>query len=75
MLNERFLPKPFFSLFHELAEKHHGGVVVGHSGTVIGILLCQKEAAWKEKARLIEQAVHERTGWKPIIKASIPEAN
>lgn len=38
-INQKFLPKPLFSRFERLANCHGGGVVVAHSGTVMGILI------------------------------------
>ncbi|OIK09214.1 hypothetical protein BIV60_24585 [Bacillus sp. MUM 116] len=38
-VNQKLLPKPFFREFEKLAQYYHGGVVVAHSGTVMGILL------------------------------------
>lgn len=38
-INEKRLAKPFFVEILKIAEENNGGVVVAHSGTVIGILL------------------------------------
>ncbi|MEH7351536.1 GHMP family kinase ATP-binding protein [Gottfriedia acidiceleris] len=38
-VNQKILPKPFFPLLDQLADRYQGGVVVAHSGTVAGILL------------------------------------
>ena len=37
-INQRFLPKPFFRDFKQLAEQYQCGLVVAHSGTMIGLL-------------------------------------
>ncbi|TDK60791.1 kinase [Bacillus salipaludis] len=38
-VNQKILPKPFFYEFEKLAQDYQGGIVVAHSGTVMGILL------------------------------------
>ncbi|MGG1401225.1 kinase [Bacillus salipaludis] len=38
-VNQKILPKPFFTEFEKLAQDYQGGIVVAHSGTVMGILL------------------------------------
>jgi L-threonine kinase len=38
-VNQKLLSKPFFSEFEKLAQEFEGGIVVAHSGTMIGILI------------------------------------
>lgn len=38
-VNQKILPKPFFDEFEKLAQDYQGGIVVAHSGTIMGILL------------------------------------
>lgn len=38
-INQKILPKPHFSEFERLSNIYQGGLVIAHSGTVIGILL------------------------------------
>lgn len=38
-INQKYLPKPIFSRIERLAHSYDGGVVVAHSGTVMGILV------------------------------------
>lgn len=40
-INQRFLPNPYFDRFLRLREKYGGGIVVAHSGTVIGLLVAE----------------------------------
>ncbi|MCQ6279459.1 kinase [Bacillus sp. EB600] len=41
-INQKILPKPFFKEFEKLAHACRGGIVVAHSGTMVGILLDKK---------------------------------
>jgi L-threonine kinase len=41
-INQKILPKPSFKEFEKLAHTCQGGIVVAHSGTVVGILLDKK---------------------------------
>ncbi len=38
-INQKILPKPYFVEFERLASLFNGGVIVAHSGTVLGILI------------------------------------
>lgn len=38
-INQRILPKPLFKEFEDLAKRYNVGVVVAHSGTVIGLIV------------------------------------
>lgn len=38
-VNQKILPKPSFSEFEKLAHEFQGGIVVAHSGTLVGILI------------------------------------
>lgn len=38
-VNQRILPNPYFAKLKQIAQDIHGGVVIAHSGTVIGLLL------------------------------------
>ncbi|MED3562822.1 kinase [Bacillus xiapuensis] len=38
-VNQKLLPKPYFYEFEKLAKDYQGGIVVAHSGTVMGILI------------------------------------
>jgi L-threonine kinase len=38
-VNQKILPKPYFREFENLAKIYQGGIVVAHSGTVMGILI------------------------------------
>lgn len=40
-INQRFLPNLYFDRFLRLREKYGGGIVVAHSGTVIGLLVAE----------------------------------
>ncbi|WP_147533599.1 kinase [Bacillus marasmi] len=37
-INQKFLPKPYFSEYEELAKEYECGIVTGHSGTVLGLM-------------------------------------
>ncbi|MGJ7919212.1 GHMP family kinase ATP-binding protein [Neobacillus sp. LXY-4] len=41
-INQKFLPKPFFSELERIASSYGGGTIVAHSGTVMGIMLDPK---------------------------------
>lgn len=41
-VNQKILSKPSFKEFEKLAHSCHGGIVVAHSGTLVGILLDKK---------------------------------
>jgi L-threonine kinase len=41
-INQKILPKPSFYEFEKLAHSCQGGIVVAHSGTMVGILLDKK---------------------------------
>lgn len=47
-INQKLLPNPHFSQFEKLALKYNAGVVVAHSGTVIGILFDPDQQNMKE---------------------------
>ncbi|WP_100402659.1 GHMP family kinase ATP-binding protein [Bacillus sp. FJAT-42315] len=66
-VNERFLPKPNIRLFVDLATELHGGVIIGHSGTVIGLLLDRQDPFLLEKRQEVIAKVHMQTGWHPLI--------
>ncbi|OCA85198.1 hypothetical protein [Pseudobacillus wudalianchiensis] len=74
-LNERFLPKPFFSFFVELAARFEAGVVVGHSGTVLGLLFNTKDRSLDKKVEEIKKLIAQTAGWNPFILTSIPFKN
>ncbi|NMD69699.1 kinase [Bacillus sp. DNRA2] len=38
-INQKILTKPYFAEFERLAKRFNGGVVIAHSGTVMGLLL------------------------------------
>ncbi|KUI97195.1 GHMP family kinase ATP-binding protein [Vibrio sp. MEBiC08052] len=58
MLNQRFRPNPYLSLFIDLCEQYGGlGVAVAHSGTYIGILLDVGDIKLAEKQAAIESAL------------------
>jgi L-threonine kinase len=38
-INQKIVPRPFFNEFEKLAHACQGGIVVAHSGTVMGILI------------------------------------
>lgn len=38
-VNQKLLPKPVFNEFIKLAQVYEGGIVIAHSGTMIGILI------------------------------------
>ncbi|WP_100331261.1 GHMP family kinase ATP-binding protein [Bacillus xiapuensis] len=71
-VNQRLLPKPYFHLFASLAEYFKGGVIIAHSGTVIGILLDPDDRDVHEKAWEIKQAVLAEAGWLPIVDSVFP---
>ncbi|WP_338749043.1 hypothetical protein [Bacillus sp. FJAT-52991] len=66
-VNERFLPKPHFSLFLDLAIHLQAGVIIGHSGTVIGLLLDRQDPILQEKQKEIIEKVRIEAGWQPLI--------
>lgn len=37
-INQKILPKPYFNQFVKLVEEHNCGLIVAHSGTILGIL-------------------------------------
>ncbi|KAB7709121.1 hypothetical protein F9802_03160 [Bacillus aerolatus] len=71
VINDRFFPKPFFSLFTEIASQFEAGVVVGHSGTVIGLLLDKNDLFLPKKVKEIKRMIQLETGWTPIITGTI----
>ncbi|MFK2824107.1 hypothetical protein QYG89_00160 [Bacillus sp. B190/17] len=71
-INERFLPKPFFSLFKEIASRFEAGIIIGHSGTVIGFLLSGNDHLLIKKVQEIKGIVQQMTGWNPFIMTSFP---
>ncbi|WP_049662405.1 GHMP family kinase ATP-binding protein [Bacillus sp. FJAT-27231] len=75
ILNERFLPKPFFSLFAELAARFEAGVVVGHSGTVIGLIFNKEDRSLGKKMKEIKKLIAQTAGWHPFILTPIPFKN
>lgn len=58
-INEKRLAKPFFEEILGIAEENNGGVVIAHSGTVIGILLSPDKS--KQELRLIIKKIEETT--------------
>ncbi|MEC1721540.1 GHMP family kinase ATP-binding protein [Schinkia azotoformans] len=58
-INEKRLAKPFFEEIVKIAEENNGGVVIAHSGTVIGILLSPDIS--KQELRIIIKKVEETT--------------
>lgn len=74
-LNEELLPKPFFSLFAELAKRFELGVIVGHSGTVIGLLCHRYDPSFLEKMSAVKQIIKQKTGWKPFISVPVPASS
>ncbi|WP_379969807.1 kinase [Ectobacillus sp. sgz5001026] len=47
-INQRFLPNPYFHTFFRLHETYGGGIVVAHSGTMIGLLIAYDCPYWRE---------------------------
>ncbi|HZG70890.1 MAG TPA: hypothetical protein VEY51_05060 [Chondromyces sp.] len=64
-LNQRLLPKPYFDLFEEIADENGWGIVVAHSGTVMGLLMDghEKNVDWKIKKAVA--CIQHITGWSP----------
>ena len=58
-INEKRLAKPFFEEIVKMAEENNGGVVIAHSGTVIGILLSPDKS--KQGLRIIIKKIEETT--------------
>lgn len=63
-INEKRLAKPFFKDILKIAEENNGGVVIAHSGTVIGVLLSPDKP--KQELRLIKKRIERTTGKKVI---------
>lgn len=61
-INEKRLSKPFFNEMMDIAAEYNGGIVIAHSGTVIGILLSPTKS--KKEIRLISRKIEETTGKK-----------
>ncbi|HHW37360.1 MAG TPA: hypothetical protein GXX18_09020 [Bacillales bacterium] len=61
-INEKRLAKPFFEEMLKIAEENNGGVVIAHSGTVIGILLSPDKS--EQELRFIITKIKETTGKK-----------
>ncbi|WP_342046049.1 GHMP family kinase ATP-binding protein [Bacillus sp. OTU530] len=57
-INQQLLPKPYFDELEQLAQQYNGGVVVAHSGTVIGILLNAQLPNIQAITREIKQKIH-----------------
>ncbi|MGM7635132.1 GHMP family kinase ATP-binding protein [Bacillus sp. Hm123] len=66
-VNERFLPKPKIRLFVDLATELQGGVIIGHSGTVIGLLFDRQDPFLLQKRQKAIEQVRIETGWNPLI--------
>ncbi|WP_203362754.1 hypothetical protein [Bacillus sp. REN10] len=66
-VNERFLRKSNLHLFLQLAEVVNGGVIIGHSGTVIGLLLDANDSLLIKKQQEVIERVRIETGWKPLL--------
>ncbi len=58
-INEKRLAKPFFEEILKITEENNGGVVIAHSGTVIGVLLSPDKP--KHELRLIIKKIEETT--------------
>lgn len=58
-INEKRLSKPFFHEILKIAEENNGGVVIAHSGTVIGILLSPDKS--KQELRFIIEKIEDVT--------------
>lgn len=58
-INEKRLAKPFFEEILEIAEENNGGVVIAHSGTVIGVLLSPDKT--KQELRFIIKKIEDVT--------------
>jgi uncharacterized protein involved in propanediol utilization len=56
-INQKILPKPYFSEFERLANRFECGLVIGHSGTVLGFLLNTEHQNIKNK--IIPQLIEE----------------
>ena len=63
-INQKILPKEDFEEMEKLAETYKGGLIVAHSGTVIGILLDPNHSNIIKKKILKE--MYERTGKAPF---------
>ncbi|MFP3123255.1 kinase [Ectobacillus funiculus] len=57
-INQQLLPKPYFNELEQLAQQYNGGVVVAHSGTVIGILLNAQLPNIQAITREIKQKIY-----------------
>jgi len=57
-INQQLLPKPYFDELEQLAQQYNGGVVVAHSGTVIGILLNAQLPNIQAITREIKQKIY-----------------
>ncbi|WP_318505947.1 kinase [Bacillus sp. T3] len=68
-INQKFLPKPLFAEFEQLAHSYGGGIVCAHSGTVIGILVEPNLNKTKELIKHIELELKKKqgVGIKPIL--------
>lgn len=65
-INQRVLPNPYFDSVKRLADGYGGGVVIAHSGTVIGLLLDPKRLTRNEIQRA-SQNLFKHTGQKLMV--------
>ncbi|OIJ14389.1 hypothetical protein BKP37_08565 [Anaerobacillus alkalilacustris] len=63
-INQKVLPKKHFDEMEQLAEIYQGGLVVAHSGTVIGILMDPNQQNLNLKKLLID--IHAKTECPPV---------
>lgn len=58
-VNEKILPKRYFKEIEELADTCDGGIVVAHSGTMLGILYDSTQSNIEKKLLQIKEFIHQ----------------
>ncbi|WP_062198067.1 GHMP family kinase ATP-binding protein [Massilibacterium senegalense] len=59
-LNQMFLPKKHFLFFYELAIMYDVGLVIAHSGSLIGLLIRSNDPRIKEVVTMIEKSIRQK---------------
>lgn len=59
-INQTFLPKKHFSFFSELAIMYDIGLVIAHSGSLIGLLMLSNDKRIKEVIAMIEKSIQKK---------------
>lgn len=70
-LNQKFLPKPYFLEFERLAAQYECGIVIGHSGTVMGLLLDPEIHTSEVTIEISKQIPHSNFSYEKITTVKI----